>query len=401
MTGSPAISSVSGTVSNGQTITISGTNFSTKSNAKPLLWWKADGGSIPSPLGRLTTFSGTPGGAVSTQIVAPGSTQSWVFDHGASTGAVLGAIYFASDQLYIHRKTYEDFDITSDYVIRSRVSNVVGTFSVGQTVTGQTSGATGVIHSIWKDASVQGLLFEKGEGTVGTNPGSPKFIYGETMTSETGSGTNIEGSEVYPTGTFYTFNFKTVRLWYPWSNVNTGSTQNNIHMGAQGIENPHFRISPEHTGQTFWSTGANQLPRTWKREEFYYQTSDVGVKNGIFDYVQNGKRTNSARHIMRDLTRPNKYTQLYQSQVSNGAQINSNNYYDSLYVDDTWHHIELCNKPTYTECTMTEVQIPTAWSDSSITVSVNLGGFDGLSTVYLYVTNANGVTNQTGYAVNI
>ncbi|RQP21963.1 hypothetical protein [Piscinibacter terrae] len=41
----------------GTTLIVSGRRFGTKANAKPLLFWSADGGVAPSALGRKTAWS--------------------------------------------------------------------------------------------------------------------------------------------------------------------------------------------------------------------------------------------------------------------------------------------------------------------------------------------------------
>ncbi len=48
------------------------------------------------------------------------------------------------------------------------------------------------------------------------------------------------------------------------------------------------------------------------------------------------------------------------------------------------------NASTYASSTHFEMQPPTAWSDSSVTVTVNQGSFADGSTAYLYLIDANG-----------
>ncbi|MFH0891527.1 MAG: hypothetical protein V1867_01970, partial [Candidatus Falkowbacteria bacterium] len=76
------------------------------------------------------------------------------------------------------------------------------------------------------------------------------------------------------------------------------------------------------------------------------------------------------------------------------------NYFDDIYVDNTWARVVLGNASTYTASTHREIQIPTAWSSGSITITTNLGTFTSGQTAYLYVIDANGNVSN-GYPVTI
>src|SRR5690554_7995887 len=55
---SPVITGVSGNLQDESTLLISGKGFTTKKNAQPLFWWKADMGIEPSNLGRKSYWDG-------------------------------------------------------------------------------------------------------------------------------------------------------------------------------------------------------------------------------------------------------------------------------------------------------------------------------------------------------
>ena len=74
--------------------------------------------------------------------------------------------------------------------------------------------------------------------------------------------------------------------------------------------------------------------------------------------------------------------------------------FDDFYVDYTWSRVELCNSPTWSSCSVREIQIPTAWSDSSISVQLNKGSFSNGQTGYLFVVDASG-TASGGYPITI
>jgi hypothetical protein len=50
----------------------------------------------------------------------------------------------------------------------------------------------------------------------------------------------------------------------------------------------------------------------------------------------------------------------------------------------------------FSQCTHREIQIPTAWSDTEITVTFNQGSFTDYETCYLFVVDSDG-TASAGY----
>jgi hypothetical protein len=393
----PSINNVTGDIST--TLTINGSAFTEKTNAKPLFWWKADFGETPSNLGRKTAWDGnlTYGiGTLSTTIVAPGSQQSYGTDHGISSGIGIGRVDFDSNQLYLHRKTYEDFDITQDYALETRINLISGTLNVGNLVTGTTSGATGTLVRVIEahpsaTYMTHILQFNNTDGTI-NNQSPIDFIADEQLTSNSGAVlenvTNLNRS----------FNFKTVRIW-----ANNGQGPNNMHMSAQGIDGSFFRITPEYTDGATWPgeftiQPLSQLPKEWKAEEIQYQASDVDITNGIFNFYQKGILGTDNNFKNRTSQAPELYNTIVQSQVSHNAQPSSVMYYDALYIDDTWHRVVISKSSTWALRGNVEVQIPAEWSDNQIVIKTNLAGLNKAETpLYLYVVDKNGIANENGF----
>ena len=75
-------------------------------------------------------------------------------------------------------------------------------------------------------------------------------------------------------------------------------------------------------------------------------------------------------------------------------------YWDDIYIDNTWQSVYIGNASTWANCTHREIQIPTAWTDTSITINVNQGSFDTCGTYYLFVVDEDGVPSA-GYPVRI
>lgn len=395
---SPNITNVAIQSDAGNQFVVAGAGFSTKTNPKPLLWWHADGGEAPDPISR-NTWAGDFMGTISTTLYSEGSKQSYYLDHGVSNKAVLSRVEFNSDKLFMFRKLYEDFDVTKDFAIRVRGRNLSGgILASGMRITGKSSGATGTIRSLYYSSSSDRydiLLKENTTDTVNLNP-PIDFIYGETITADNGATfTNAEGSEAYPTGTYRTFNYKTFRIW---------GDPNNSYPVAQGKQGA-YNFNHAHTDVTHWSGGMPvklyQLPRVWQYQEFVYRASDINTKNGHFEFAINGTRSIESDFISTTTDKPVEYNRIYQSQVSNGAKLGSRAYYDSLYIDDTWHRVMLCDQPSWENCTKWEVQIPVEWSDSQITLNYRLGSLTGLRTVYMYVFDEKGNHNIAGHEMAI
>jgi hypothetical protein len=80
---------------------------------------------------------------------------------------------------------------------------------------------------------------------------------------------------------------------------------------------------------------------------------------------------------------------------------NSFRYFAGVYIDDTVSRVMLGNNRDYELCTKMEPQIPSQWSSTSITVTVNLGSFQSGETGYLFVFDGNNQRNAEGYPVVI
>ncbi len=74
---------------------------------------------------------------------------------------------------------------------------------------------------------------------------------------------------------------------------------------------------------------------------------------------------------------------------------------DDVYVDNTQARVEMCTGSTWSNRTSCDIQIPTSWSTTSITTTVNQGSFDVDDTAYLYVVDSDGTVNVNGYEVTI
>lgn len=109
------ITQTTGTLSNGSTLTITGSGFGSKTNAKPLYYWDFETSTTTSPLSR-NSYSGGIRGTLSTSMKAVGSVAALGADIGGITEAFgpIDGVPFNSDSLFIWVKRNYAFDLIAD-----------------------------------------------------------------------------------------------------------------------------------------------------------------------------------------------------------------------------------------------------------------------------------------------
>lgn len=409
----PEITGVAGTMKDGQVVTLTGSNFTAKANVKPLFYWTAEGGTTPSPLGRNASWDGnTFGGNVVDKslvgaVIAPGSTKAVRYDYETSEGAALSRVHFDSDQLFVWRKRYDDFDRLKDFAIRTRYKSVVNiknasSISVGMLMSTSDKKLWGkVIKNVVNSDGTGTAYYSNKVGnltdynTTHVVPnGSLLYFYDENDTALTTPLLSAALNE--GTGIFQTFNHKIFRLWGEY-----GVYANNTYIS---LDKDGMAVS-EYTQvgslwMSLWDNKINSATRRWVVEEFQYQAGNVDQVDGALLFWQDRVRAwgPSQKFRFTTATYPHKYSDVYQSQVSNGAQPLSFEYYDSLYIDDSWHRVLVCGEATWSTCKQPEVVIPTAWQDNQLKVNLHLGALKDKSMFYFYVVNGLGEVNEKGYA---
>lgn len=74
----------------------------------------------------------------------------------------------------------------------------------------------------------------------------------------------------------------------------------------------------------------------------------------------------------------------------------TNVYIDDTYLNNSWARVIIADSPAYATITHSEIQVPSQWSNTSITITFNAGSFTDLNSTYLYVIDANGNANPVG-----
>ncbi len=149
-----------------------------------------------------------------------------------------------------------------------------------------------------------------------------------------------------------------------------------------------------------WSLHGDIYSGAWHRLEVWF---DIGTPTGGGEFM-----------IWRDLNvwasvdgtfiddpscmLTNIYFMSYFAVDTNDASMDW--YWDEIYVDDTPARVEIGDAPTWDACEHREIQVPQSWSADRITVAANQGSLPAGSQLYLYVVDANGVTNAEGFPVS-
>lgn len=328
-----------GGYAHGDLVTITGTGFGTKAVAKPFLWAPFDSSINPSPLGRKTSWD-------LIEYMA----------YAAGEGIAGGALK----------------------------SLVAGNNPVGDGGTVWTAGAwtTGYGFS-WNDAGQKFYLFRRNKRSFDID---------------------------------HTLNYKTLRLWsanqtYPnWylSHSNGGwncediAGVNSFPYGSYGdqvdLDQPNAQI-----------IAARGSANVWRSEEFLTQANssnalaDGSLKHYVVGYGLAAQIPfhDYADHYfkIKDDTWSAAMVECFAAHDILDAGIYAPSdwtvWYDDIYLDNTWARVMLGNSVTYSACTFLAPQPPTAWSDTSVTVSLNLAGFPSGSTRYLHVLDDTNTVRQT------
>ena len=134
--------------------------------------------------------------------------------------------------------------------------------------------------------------------------------------------------------------------------------------------------------------------------QFQFSMSDVDTYNGTLKWWYDGLlifdrtdlRTVTSAANQTTTSRP--HTLGWNVTGFLGSDYQNHVHFDDLYADNTWARVEVGNASTHNACTVREMQPPTAWSATSITIGdFNQGAFALDDPVYFYVTDSAGNTS--------
>lgn len=164
-------------------------------------------------------------------------------------------------------------------------------------------------------------------------------------------------------------------------------------------DNGHSLLNPLDLNghNAWWGHGVSPMSGKWAKVEVAVKVTNQ--TNGFIKVWENGKQ------VMSYVGSTDKYAGTSRTIGIGGfARIASPQnwrYFDDAYLDLSLAHVVLANNPVLADATVVENQIPSAWSNTSITATVNLGQFAQGSTAYLFVVDAAGTPSATGTAVKV
>jgi len=197
-----------------------------------------------------------------------------------------------------------------------------------------------------------------------------------------------------------TQNWKIWRMWSPsftYPNIYAASSNGRVYTEGLGSESGYwgnFRVTTT----------------DWVTVELIVRASTYGVKDGLLKIIYNCQEKASGTIMTRDSTDSDYMTMnfvvhgvLANMGSWNPAWSTANNrmWADDVYVDTTWARVMIGDAATWSGCTRKEIQIPSAWSDTSITATFNQGAFSTGASAWLYVVDSAGTVNSAGFPITI
>ena len=172
----------------------------------------------------------------------------------------------------------------------------------------------------------------------------------------------------------------------------------NTDAGVQWTNQTSTPLSnPDRNGHNaWWGNAVNQMAGKWSKVEIAIKLSNQS--DGYINIWENGHQVMNYAGITDNYGGTRRAIAVGGYARMQGYT-NNWRYFDDVYVDTTLSRVVLADKPVLSQATIVENQIPSAWSDSSITAQVNLGKFTQGQAAYLFVVDASGTVSATGLAL--
>lgn len=180
----------------------------------------------------------------------------------------------------------------------------------------------------------------------------------------------------------------------------------------EGLETPRgylqYQYGSTSAYATYKTTGGQSNAFThgnWHRLEFWMKLSSTpGASDGDHEFLIDAQSTplslDSGTPGVTCPTGSTCYYNIFQMNLSGCGYTESDHPYmwlDDCYVDSTQARVEIGNASTWSACTHREIQIPTSWSNTSISITANFGSFSINDDIYIYVVDSDGAVNASGY----
>ena len=365
-TGPPIVGSVSGAWDHGATVTLSGGNFGVKATAAPIVWDDASG-EANNPRAVLDKWAGywpdaSPEPEANMMYKVPFGAVGLPHSHITQylTGAHADSGNFHTGQDVMVWANYDNVDGTGIYV----------SFYYR-------------VDARWTDAGSMTPVdgnFKRFDISAAVDPyASPNNWY-EAIWSADGSGLNSD----------------------PGHADQFSYSMNDDTSYTAGLQNPQEDGGP---GVFFGSDGSALNPFTqWIKAEYILRSSAALNGDGRVIYHENN-RPEGIDYTGRMDGFPGTLRAVGIGGFARACNsIGNRRYFADLYVDTTRSglgapRVVLADSPTYSSATITELQVPSAWSTGAITATVNLGRFTAGQMAYVFVFDANNEHNAVGFPV--
>ncbi len=149
-----------------------------------------------------------------------------------------------------------------------------------------------------------------------------------------------------------------------------------------------------------WSTSMPDKLQ-WQRLEIWHNRGSASESENLRAWVNGALEGQFTVPYVSGCSQNSVYLMSYADQNSSGNGLSWLDWHwGEIYIDNTLARVELGDNASFSACTHREIQIPTSWSTSQITVTANIGTFSAGSTAYLFIVDAAG-NASAGFPVTI
>jgi hypothetical protein len=152
-----------------------------------------------------------------------------------------------------------------------------------------------------------------------------------------------------------------------------------------------------------WNYDPSFIKGQWSRWEFYLVGSTA---NGKLEFWETNSTHSNYRLVnLSGVTMHSGETwDILHFPGYGRGDPHSQTYYDDIYVavgNGARARVEIGNQSTYSSCTNIAVSTVTAWNDNQVSVTIRKGSFGQGQAAFLFVVDANGTVNTTGYPITV
>lgn len=342
----PTVTTTTGNWTDGASVTIIGTNFGTKSPAAPLVWDDATGANILSKWRQVLPNN-----------ISEDPTQNTNYRTAPFNG--INGPHARAPKFIggLHKR--DGFYTGNNVVLEKQFTKTNNLYVSFWTMRDPT----------WKWCSDPGVT---GCGTSDDN--WKDAWYDQTAETYSGNGWNIEADPKA-----HSCNDAGNWQWHIYDSTGNCNAECNTATGS------HITYG--------LSKGP---PCSWRLVEYNLKTVPTATADAIQIFENGSRRMNVTGYTDGTYTGTTRYFSV--GGYSRAMSDTNWRYFADVYMDTTPARVVLCQNPTIspTDHGVCYPQIPTAWSDTSITVTVNQAEFQGGTTAYLYVYNGSDLVSTTG-----